>query len=70
LAYLEALVYLRAKLPFQEAKLQFVGGFLVGEHHCADHEEEDSEERGQGDHYAFVQSVRAAGGKTVFGAKV
>jgi hypothetical protein len=42
----------------------------VGDHHCADHEEEDREERGEGDYDAFVESVHTAGGDAVFGAEV
>jgi hypothetical protein len=43
---------------------------LVVDHHCADYEEDDGEERGEGDHDAFVESVCAASGRAVFGAKV
>ena len=40
------------------------------DHHCADYEEHDGEERGERNHDAFVEGVPAASGKTVFSAKV
>jgi hypothetical protein len=42
----------------------------VVDHHCTDYEEDYGEERGERDYNAFVESIQAAGGKAVFGAKV
>jgi hypothetical protein len=42
----------------------------VVDYYRTDYEEHDCDEGDQGDHYAFVQSVRRAGGKAVFGAEI
>jgi hypothetical protein len=62
--------YLDARTKAKISNDEVARRCLATDYHCADYEEDDGEERGERDHDAFVESVRAAGGKAVFGAKV